>query len=217
MTNPRNQNQNNRNNNAIQSARRMVRASARRDQGHKVVPALRPPQIVRLPWNSFTFSATYQTSSSSTVTVNIGAIRNQIVSFMGLTGASGRVALKIQSAACWCTSVGPGFFQPSIEGLYWELIPVSTGEVYNVRSEQYDHGTLNIPARTGYVWPLADRKEIHSPETDSHVVCKFTTPTNSNLNVTVRVHVLWNHGPVDGNYSILEGEQTFESIPLPGA
>jgi hypothetical protein len=195
----------------------MVRASARRDNGHKVVPALRPPQIVRQPWNSYTFSATYDTSSSSVVTVNIGSIRNQIVGLMGLTGASGRIALKVQSAACWCTSVGPGFFQPSIEGLYWELIPVSSGEVYNVRSEQYDHGTLNIPARTGYVWPLADRKEIHSPETDSHVVCKYSVPTNSNLNITVRIHVLWISSAIGTNRQICEGEETFESIPLPGA
>jgi len=217
MTNPRRNQNTNRNNNAIEAARRMVRASARREQGHKVVPALRPPQIVRLPWNSYTFSATYDSSSSSTITVTIGSIRNQIVSLMGLTGAPGKIALKIQSAACWCTSVGPAFAQPSVEGLFWELIPVSSGEVYNVRSEQYDHGTLNIPARTGFVWPVADRKEIHSSQTDSHVVCKFTTPSTSNLNITVRVHILWNVAASAAKRDIMEGEQTFESIPLPGA
>lgn len=197
----------------------MVRASARRDHGHKVVPALRPPQIVRLPWNSFTYSATYDTSASTAITVSIGSIRNQIASLMGFPGdaTAGKVSLKVQSASCWCTSVGPSFAQPSIEGLFWELAPVSQGEVYNVRSEQYDHGTLNIPARTGYVWPLSDRKEIHTQETDSHVVCKFAAPINAALNVTVRIHVLWICAASAANFEICEGEQTFESIPLPGA
>jgi len=217
MTNPRQNrnNQNNRNSNATQVARRMVRASARRDQGHKIVPALRPPQIVRLPWNSFTFSATYSTSTSSDITVSIQSIVAQITSLMGFTGASGKIAIKVQSCAAWCTSVGPAFAQPSMQGLFWELIPVSTGETYNVRSEQYDHGTLNVPARVGFQFPLADRKEIHSGSTGSHVVAKFTVPSNSNLNVTVRCHVLWNHA--ESPQSLLEGAETFEPIPLPGA
>lgn len=216
MTNPRrNQRQNSRNQNVLQAARRMVRASARRDQGHKIVPALRPPQIVRLPWNSYTYSATYSTDQSPVVTITVSNIRHQIISLMGLEGSPGKIAMKIQSCSAWATSVGPAFAQPSLEGLFWELIPVSTGETYNVRSEQYDHGTLNVPARVGYSWPIADRKEILIDSNDSHVVGKFTVPQNSHLLVTVRVHILWNCAATSS--SMLAGEETFESIPLPGA
>merc|ERR1711964_549358 len=164
-----------------------------RDAGKKLVPALRPPQIVRLPWNSFTYSATYRTDSASEITISIGSIRSQIISLMGLQGAPGIISLKVQSAYAWNTSVGPNFTQPSLQGLFWELSTDSGGS-YSVRSEQYDHGTLNVPARTGYLYPLNDRKEVHTVQNDSHVVAKFTVPSSSlpNGNVTVRVQVLWN-------------------------
>lgn len=179
--------------NSQQSPRTLVRNAQRRDGGHKVVPSLRPPQIVRLPWNSYTFSATYGTSTASEITVTVGNIRQQIVSLMGFTGASGIISLKVNSASAWNTAVGPGFSQPSLQGLFWELSTDSGGS-YSTRSEQYDHGTLNVPARVGYVYPLADRKEVHTPLNDSHVVAKFTVPSGNlpNGNVTVRVHVLWN-------------------------
>jgi hypothetical protein len=112
---------------------------------------------------------------------------------MGLTGAPGSIALKVNSCYCWNTAVGSSLAQPSLEGLFWELNTDSGGS-YSVRSEQYDHGTLNIPARTGYLWPLTDRKEVHTSANDSHVVASFVVPagTNGNGNVTVRVQVLWN-------------------------
>jgi len=172
--------------------RAMVRGSAKRDAGKKLVPALRPPQIVRLPWNSFTFSATYSTQSSAEITVSIGSIRSQIISQMGLTGAPGIISMKVNSAYAWNTAAG-GLAQPSLQGLFWEL-QTDSGGSYSVRSEQYDHGTLNVPARVGYLYPLTDRKEVHTVQNDSHVVAKFTVPSGSlpNGNVTVRVQVLWN-------------------------
>lgn len=205
----------NRNQNAIQVARRMVRASARRDAGHKVVPSLRPPQIVRLPWNSYTFSATYNTSTANEISITVGNIRQQIISLMGLAGASGAIGLKVSAARGWNTATGPQFAQPSMQGIFYELIPVSAGETYNARSEQYDHGTLNIPSRVGYTWPLADRKEIHSQTTDSHVICKFSTPASLNTgNVTVRVHVLWQIGATSSNLALtFDPSEEFELIP----
>lgn len=170
----------------------MIRAAQGRDAGKKLVPALRPPQIVRLPWNSFTFSATYATTSSSEITVSIGSIRGQIVALMGLNNAPGVISMKVNSAYAWNTAAG-GLAQPSLQGLFWELRTDSGGS-YSVRSEQYDHGTLNVPARVGYLYPLSDRKEVHTVANDSHVVAKFTVPSGSlpNGNITVRINVLWN-------------------------
>jgi len=171
----------------------MIRASQKRDAGKKLVPALRPPQIVRLPWNSYTFSATYDTTSATTITITVGSIRQQIISRMGFTGAPGKISLKVNSAYGWNTAVGGSFAQPSLEGLFWELATDSGGS-YSVRSEQYDHGTLNVPARVGYLFPLTDRKEVHTVTNDAHVIVRFVVPTTSggNGNITVRVHVLWN-------------------------
>jgi len=188
------------------STRNMIRAAQRRDAGKKLVPSLRPPQIVRLPWNSFTFSATYSTVSANVITITVGTIRSQIVSRMGLTGAPGRISLKVNSAYGWNVSTGGAFAQPSLEGLFWELNTDSGGS-YSVRSEQYDHGTLNVPARVGYLYPLTDRKEVHTVSNDAHVVAKFTTPPGStasggNGNVTVRVNILWNCAAEDTQLNI---------------
>lgn len=171
----------------------MIRAAQRRDAGKKLTPSLRPPQIVRLPWNSYCFSATYATDSSQQITVTVGSVRQQIFAQMGLTGSPGRISLKVNSAYAWNTAVGGSFAQPSLEGLFWELNTDSGGS-YSVRSEQYDHGTLNVPARVGYLYPLTDRKEVHTSVNDSHVIAKFVVPTTTggNGNVTVRVNVLWN-------------------------
>lgn len=182
--------------------RTLLRATQSRNAGCKVVPALRPPQIVRLPWNSLTFSATYSTASTSTITITVGNLRQKIISLMGLAGSPGLISLKVQSASAWNTAVGPNFAQPSLEGLFWELATDSGGS-YSVRSEQYDHGTLNIPARVGYVYPLTDRKEVHTASNDSHVVAKFTVPAGGNNgNVTVRVHILWNCAAVPTAYNV---------------
>jgi len=180
------------NNRPQASARQLVRAAAKADHGHKVVPAMRPPQFVRLPWNSYTFSATYATApDSNSIRITIGIIRSQIIARMGLTSAPGVISMKIQSAQAWNTAIGPSFAQPSLESLFYELSTDSGGS-YSVRSEQYDHGTLNIPARGGYLYPLTDRKEVHTKLNDSHVVATFVTPSAANGNVTVRVKLLWN-------------------------
>merc|ERR1739848_498887 len=110
--------------------RAMVRGSAKRDAGKKLVPALRPPQIVRLPWNSYTFSATYSTQQSAEITVSIGSIRSQIISQMGLTGAPGIISMKVNSAYAWNTAAG-GLEQPSLQGLFWEL-QTDSGGSYSV-------------------------------------------------------------------------------------
>lgn len=172
------------------AVRDVVRAAQSRDHGKKLVPATRPPQIVRLPWNSYTFSATYSLSATSTkVEITVGNIRTQIRDRMGM-GTSAVIGLKVNSAYAWNTSVGPAFAQPSMESLFWELTTDSGGS-YKVRSEQYDHGTLNIPARGGYLYPLTDRKEVHGIQNDSHVIASFVTPAVVSK-VTVRIMVLWN-------------------------
>jgi len=183
----------NNNNRTNQGVRGMIRAAQHRDAGKKLIPALRPPQIVRLPWNSYTFSATFGTSTTQTINITVGTIRNQINSRMGFSGSTGRISMKVNSAYAWNTSVGPDFSQPSLEGLFWEL-STDSGGTYSVRSEQYDHGTLNIPARVGYLYPLSDRKEVHTSTNDAHLVAKFVVPASAsgNGNVTVRVNVLWN-------------------------
>jgi hypothetical protein len=169
-----------------------VRQEHRNNDGAKVKPPITPPQYVRLPWNDFTFSATYgtSTSTSNAVSITAGNIRSQIVSRMGLTGAPGKIAFKVVSAAAWNVATSSGLTEPYIRGLFYEITPAAS--VYAFRSDQADHGTLQRAARVGYIYPLRDRKEILTGTDDSYVLGSFSTvPNELSGNITVRFRVLW--------------------------
>lgn len=189
----------------------MIRQAQHRNAGKALVPALCPPMFVRLPWNSFTFSATYATASANVIEVSVGNIRQQIITLMGFGGSPGVISLKIQQAYAWNTSVGPNFVQPSIQGLFWELTSDSQGS-YAVRKELYDHGTLNRPGKLGYLYPLTDRKEVHTSLNDTHIVAKFTVPPGSLPHgfVTVRIHVLWNSSAAPSTKNVSDS-----ALPIP--
>jgi hypothetical protein len=163
-----------------------------RNDGVKLKPALTPPQYVRLPWNSYTFSATYTTSDSSTnlISITAGNIRSQIVSRMGLTGAPGKIAFKVVRGYAWNVSTSNGLAEPYIRGLFYEVTPSAT--TYAFRSDQADHGTLQRPARVGYQYPLRDQKDILTSTDDNYVLASFSSvPQTANGNITVRFQVLW--------------------------
>lgn len=169
-----------------------VRAEHRSNDGHKIVPPITPPQYTRLPWNDFTFSATFLTSSSSTNEINItvGSIRQQIVSRMGLNGAPGKIAFKVISSSAWNVATGVGLAEPYIRGLFYEITPAAS--VYAFRSDQADHGTLQRAARVGYSYPLRDRKEILTNNDENYVLARFfSVPSTDNGNITIRFKVLW--------------------------
>jgi len=163
-----------------------------RIDGTKFRPSLTPPQFTRLPWNTFTFSATYTTSTGSTneIDITVGNIRTQIVSRMGLSGAPGRICLKIVRGAAWNVATGSGLAEPYLNGFFYEITPAASN--YAFRSDQADHGTLQRPARLGYLYPARDRKEILTSTEDDYVLAKIkSVPNTANGNITVRFGVLW--------------------------
>jgi len=172
--------------------RQRINAEHRRNDGAKLVPPLTPPQFVKLPWNSYTFSASYGTGEqlSNEAQIRVYDVRNSIVTKMGLNGAPGTVLLKIQSAMVWQVATGNGLAEPNMRCWFYEIDPDAS--TYTFRSEQGDHGTLNRPARCGYQWPLRDSKQVLSSANDNHVLLRFKTVSNENMgNFTVRVKVLW--------------------------
>lgn len=170
----------------------MIRAEHRANDGHKIVPRITPPQFTRLPWNDFIFSATYITSASAEnyVDLTLGAIRSQIVSRMGLTGAPGKIFIKVVSCCAWNVANGNGLPEPFVRGTFYEIAPEMAH--YSFRSDQQDHGTLNRPAKIGYFYPLRDRKEILTIDNDSLVVARISSQPNKDYgNITIRFKVLW--------------------------
>merc|ERR1711915_908244 len=157
-------------------------------RGVKYLPALVPPTFVEKPWNSWTFNRTDFTSSAlESVPVTVADVITQISGKLSVS--ADRLVIKIQRAAVWCT-VAATLLQPDLAVSFYE---VSEKQVIPqmARSEQRDQGTLNRPARCGYIYPMADQKEIIYKLEDALLIMN-SVATNTGSYVTSRVHVLWN-------------------------
>jgi len=152
-------------NNATAQVRRL-----RHDiQGHEVKPSPDPTAFVELPWNSWTFE---RTSTSATAdsgsTVNVSDILAQLKARVGLSSTA-VVRIKVQSARMWCTSAGAAFPHPDMRSSYYEVNGQTTSAT--ARSIQRDIGTLNVPARTGFAYPIDDRKEVLTSADNNVLLC----------------------------------------------
>merc|ERR1712006_23258 len=99
-----------------------------------------------------------------------------------LLDANADIRIKVQSAQIWCTA--STLVYPDLEATFYELVGESTS------TNQYPRSTQNMPARCGYNYPSADKREVlGAPESGLIVSTGVATDTGSNL--TFRVHVLW--------------------------
>lgn len=158
-----------------------------RMMGHRYVPAVDPPTFVQRPWNSWTYEKTETTTGEfEGVGITVADITGQIQGRNGLT-VDNKIVIKIVDAAIWCTAAS--LIQPDLEAKFYELNE-KTVSPQQPRSIQRDLGTLNRPAKCGYVWPVADSKEIiYSAE--NALLVMVGTPVDIGSKVTLRVHVLW--------------------------
>lgn len=170
-----------------QELRAVERRLTNRMMGHSFKPSMEPTAFVQRPWNSWTFERTNTTTGElEGVGITIANIISQIQSRNGLD-SDNKVVLKIQSAAIWCTAAG--LIQPDIECKFYELNE-KTVLPQQPRSVQRDLGTLNRPAKCGYVFPLADSKEIIFDDESALLVTVATAVAVGSV-VTTRIHVLW--------------------------
>lgn len=159
--------------------------------GHKKTPSMDPSTFVQLPWNNWTFERTYEVPDTPAVpqTYKVNDIINQIAVRVGLTSVE-NCRIKVQSISSWSTATGLGY--PDVAAEFYELSGQQIGSIQYPRSMQRDKGTLNRPARVGYVYPLADRKEIFGSPEGLLELAKFTRADNCAL--TTRIQVLWQSG-----------------------
>eukprot|EP01084_Bolivina_argentea_P112399 200458_1 len=156
--------------------------------GIKYVPKPDPPTFVEKPWNSWTFNRTYVTSAGSeSVPITVADVITQISTKLSVS--ADRLVVKIQRAAVWCTAAST-LLLPDISVSFYE-VSEKTVAPQMARSEQRDLGTLNRPAKCGYIYPMADQKEIIYKAEDQLLVLNAVADTSGSL-VTCRVHVLWN-------------------------
>jgi len=187
-----------------------MRNMERRMMGHKTTPAMNPTAFVELPWNSYTFERTNLTTDASpTTTITVLDILTQLVNRVGLsTSPDAVVRIKIRSAQVWCTVAGT-LVHPDLKVEFFELAGEATTGSQQPRSTQRDLGTLNMPAKVGYRFPLADNKEIlAASDAALKVMTSQVAETGSEL--TSRIQILWQSTPTvtRGGNTIPTGEQT---------
>jgi len=173
--------------NLTEQMRAMERRLNHRMMGRAFIPTIDPGTFVQKPWNSWTFERTdFTTGAFEGVFVTVEDIMNQILG-KNKVPSGGKVVIKIQRSALWCTAAS--LIQPDVEAKFYELNE-KTVAPQQPRSIQRDVGTLNRPAKCGYVYPMADSKEILYSAEGALVVC-VGTPADIGSKLTTRVNVLW--------------------------
>lgn len=160
--------------------------------GRKTVPHDNPPAYVALPWNSFTYERTQEAGQAGAVqSTTVQDVLAQIVARCGLADTPPRVAdvrVKVLSCQVWGT-VGGTLLVPELLAEFFELSGETT-TTQRPRSSQRDIGTLNKPAKAGYIYPISDQREIVA---DDNVALRVAdvTAVYQGMNLTTRVQVLW--------------------------
>lgn len=156
--------------------------------GVKTTPSPNPGTYVALPWNAFTYEReVVTTTASQTFDTSVTEVLTQLLLRIGLSSAT-HISIKIRSAQVWGTSAGPDFPLPDILVGFHELANPQTANT--VRSTQRDKGTLNMPAKTGYLWPSSDSREVLDSSTPGLKLISAAA-TDIGTYVTVRIQFLW--------------------------
>jgi len=170
-----------------------IRALEKRLTGQKVSPPNNPSTFVQLPWNSWTFERTDTTDTAfETTLITASDIFTQIRANVGLA-VNADLRIKVQDASVWCT-VAEVLIQPDISVGFFEIASTIPAGGQYPRSVQRDLGTLNMPAKTGYHFPSADKREIMGSLQGAYQILTTNAVTVGSA-VTYRIHVLWQSQP----------------------
>jgi len=155
-------------------------------RGTKFNPPPQPRSYTAIPWNSLTIEIEQPVEdaasaelviSASTVSTAIQAVVGSIPKF------------KVQRYECWSTANGLSY--PTLKAEFYDLSDQAIGAL-EPRSQQSDRGTLNMPAKVGFLPPMTDQKRVLSSTDAATVLAKFTTgDAISGQTLLSRVHVLW--------------------------
>lgn len=157
--------------------------------GVKTRPPPDPRSFVSIPWNSFTYEKAIVTTSDDQVyQTNVDNVLAQLLLRIGLSSAT-TLGMKVKSAQGWATCAGPTFTVPALIAEFHELANPQAANT--VRSTQRDRGTLNRPATAGYVFPIADSREILDSSMSGSNKILTLTGGDSGTILTARVQFLW--------------------------
>jgi hypothetical protein len=119
--------------------------------------------------------------------IRVSDIIAQIRSKCAIAESGNQILIKVQSAAAWVTAAG--LLYPDLQAVFYELSSASTSD-QSIRSQQRDKGTLNLPAKAGYVFPISDTKEILAGDDANTTIISAIADSPGSI-ITVRVSILW--------------------------
>lgn len=157
--------------------------------GVKTRPPADPRSFIAIPWNSFTYEKSIVTTSDDQVYITtVDNVLSQLLIRVGLSSAT-TLGMKVKSAQCWATCAGSSFALPTVVAEFHELANPQAANT--VRSTQRDRGTLNRPASAGYVYPIADSREILDSRGSGSVKILTVTGGDTGTYLTARIQFLW--------------------------
>ena len=158
--------------------------------------ASNPSTFVRLPWYRFTYEL-QQKEITAEIVVRVEEIITQIRNRLQFAPEA-KIRIKLSNAKVWVTAAGGSTGDLSIPELTASFYPVTTLEVSPYpRAQLNDSGTLNMPAKAAFKWPITDKMTIVDSAgagTRNVVIAR----TNTNVNVNIRVNVWFQTGNIDG-------------------
>jgi len=195
-----------------------IRRNERHDRGQLISPTPYPPKFAVFPWNSYTYSTSFKATTGTTISIGTDDLKARLRAALGFKDDA-LLTLKIERARVWCISIGDAasnsFAMPNLTVRYLELSSNALG-VSSLRQEDRDHGTLNMPAKSGYVWPLRDRCEVFS-NSENKNFCLVESYTG--VEVVVMVNFLWRAGKgtaiTDPSISASSLEDDLTELSLP--
>lgn len=157
--------------------------------GSKMVPSPVPRAFVQIPWNSWTYELSEDipaASANTPLTVTVTKLIQNLTDNVGLD-QSASIRVKVQSAQVWVTASGLQY--PSLTADFYE-INGNTANAASIRSTQSDKGTLNMPARAGYVYPVSDSRDVLNTG-DGGLRVVVLSGGSEGSKCTIRVQLLW--------------------------
>lgn len=162
--------------------------------GTAFTPANNPPAFTEIPWNHWTFERTNANDATDPgeVDITVGDIITQIrnrlnISDKGITEIGNIIKIRILDVSAWCAARVQSQNTPDLKMRVFELNP---GDILTARTTLRDIGTLNMPAKLGYKFPVNDSKQILSDADAAMKVANFDI-VGLGMVTTQRCHVLW--------------------------
>lgn len=157
-------------------------------RGTKFTPPPQPRAYTAIPWNSLTleFERVVEDSATSELELIVSEVRTAI---QAKVGSSPKFkAVRYES---WCTADGLSY--PTLKAEFFDIVdqdPINP----EARSQQSDRGTLNMPAKIGFLPPMTDQKRVLSGTDDAVKLLKISTGgATTGMVLLLRVHVLWKY------------------------